>query len=277
MSPQASALPPYEALARFYDELSSERSYERWMRFVVAVLRRYGLSDGGRILDVGCGTGRLSRAFAELGHPVVGVDHSAAMLAVASEVCRGLEVELVQQDLRRLDLGPEAYDAAVCLCDVLNYMASAAELGAALAGVSRHLRPGGLFLFDLNTEWKLAEVYGQNTYAEHREDFSYIWENDYDEKSRRVCMHLAFFVRAGREDWPAENRMMVAADSRGAYVRFDEVHEQTAFTADEVLAACLAAGLSPLAYGSELEEAAGRPAPDPIHERTFYLARKPGR
>src|SRR5690606_20886948 len=104
---------------------------------------------------------RIAIGLMSLGHRVTGVDVSAAMLKQAQENARsfGFELSLYQQDLRQLRLS-DRFDGAVCLCDSLNYLTEHSDFTQALQKVADALKPGGIFLFDVNTEWKLEHVYG---------------------------------------------------------------------------------------------------------------------
>ena len=79
---------------------------------------------------------------------------------------------------------PEEADCIISVCDSLNYLTEDGELSAAFACVKASLRQGGLFLFDMNTEYKFREVLAQNTYAVTEEHAAYIWENDYDPEEK---------------------------------------------------------------------------------------------
>jgi SAM-dependent methyltransferase len=100
------------------------------------------------VLDVACGTGLLSRRIAVWAKSVVGLDASEAMLRQARQRLGPTQVRYVQGDFRKFALG-ETFDAAVCASDSLNYVQTAGELTDVFACVGRHLRPGGLFVFDV--------------------------------------------------------------------------------------------------------------------------------
>lgn len=246
---------PYHFLAPYYEQLSETRDWDAWLAYIQAILQEASNGASLRILDAACGTGRIAAGLLSLGHSVVGVDASEAMLAQAREKARqfGFTAEFVQQDLRRLQLG-QRFDCAVSLCDSLNYLTEPNEFSQGIRNIAHHLEPGGFFLFDVNTQWKLENVYGDYTYAEHRDGFSYIWENEYEPLLRIVRMQLAFFVEG----------------KQGLYQRFDEVHVQRAYTHSEVVQALTDAGLELLSYG----ELFGWRPPESQQERVFYLARK---
>ena len=262
---------PYAVLAPYYEELSDNRDWAAWLGFVEDVLRhempqerRAAEADGPehlkqdravRLLDAACGTGRIARGLVDRGFDVVGVDVSAGMLGEAEKKRKGVEKRFLlhRQDVRELALDT-TFKVAICLCDSLNYLLAPPDLQQAFQQIAAHLEPGGLFLFDVNTTWKLAHIYGDFTYAEHRENFSLVWENTYEPATSMVEMHLVFFIKA--------------ADGR--YVRYDETHRQRAFSDEEIQTALTAAGLDCLERGHLF----GLDPPEPLRERVFYLARK---
>ena len=107
------------------------------------------LPAGARVLDVCCGTGDLSRVLAAHGYHVTGIDGSEAMLRFAREQTPGGEFLLA--DARSFSIEAR-FDAAFSTYDSLNHILELAELESAFSSVCRALAPGGLFVFDLNTE-----------------------------------------------------------------------------------------------------------------------------
>ncbi len=146
-APEAGALDPYETLAPFYDDLTSEHDYELWISVLEAALMRHGLR-GRRLLDVACGTGKSFEPFLARGYRVTACDLSPAMLARAAGRAAG-RAELLVADMRDL---PEVgtFDLVTCIDEPLNYL-TAGELETAFASVAARLAPSGRYLFDLNT------------------------------------------------------------------------------------------------------------------------------
>ncbi|MBV9126130.1 MAG: methyltransferase domain-containing protein [Planctomycetes bacterium] len=143
-------LPPpnaegYERLAAFWNDYASW-FVPRYDRFVVSAANYYG-QPIRTVLDLACGTGLLTRRLARRVDSVVGLDASAAMLREARSRTRAANVRYLQGDFRDFSLG-ETFDAAVCASDSLNYLETPEELEKVFSCVRRHLRPGGLFLFD---------------------------------------------------------------------------------------------------------------------------------
>jgi SAM-dependent methyltransferase len=110
----------------------------------------------GRLLDLGCGTGRLLLPFARRGFSVLGVDLSAEMLSVTREKAdrAGLPVDLLQANIVELDALPEqSFDYAACLFSTLGMVTGSAERRRVVQHVHRLLRPGGRFVLHVHNRW----------------------------------------------------------------------------------------------------------------------------
>jgi SAM-dependent methyltransferase len=136
----------YELLAPFYDLYTRDYEHVGWLANIEAIAIEHGLT-GDRLFDVGCGTGKSFMPMLERGYEVTACDISPSMVERAREV-GGAEVLVA--DARELpDLGP--FDLALALDDALNYLLSDEELALAFEGIARNVRPGGMFVFDLNS------------------------------------------------------------------------------------------------------------------------------
>jgi 2-polyprenyl-6-hydroxyphenyl methylase/3-demethylubiquinone-9 3-methyltransferase len=115
--------------------------------FHKVLVERLGLDPRGlRVLDVGCGGGLLSEAFAASGCDVTGVDRSAPSLAAARTHAErsGLSIRYLDGSAESLPFDARAFDV-VCCCDVLEHVDSP---DIVLGEIARVLKPGGVFLFD---------------------------------------------------------------------------------------------------------------------------------
>ncbi len=221
----------YEAFASVYDLFMEQVAYDRWLAHIAAVWEKFGIAPRS-VIDLGCGTGNLLLSLAARGLDVIGVDLSAEMLAEAEHKARqqGLSPRLVCQDMTDLELGERA-DCILSLCDSMNYLTEDGELEQAFCRIAQHLTQEGLFLFDLNTEYKFREILGQNIFAASEDGAAYIWENDYDAESNINEYHVSFFIE----------------QENGLYERTDEFHYERAYALEEIKAALDAAGLKLLA------------------------------
>jgi len=147
--------PPYSAYARVYDQIGQRAFGERMAGVILAELSRLELHPRS-VLDLGCGTGSATLAFARAGLRAVGLDRSAQMLDRAREYSKdaGLAVEFVEGDMIELDL-VESVDLVTCIYDAVNYLADDAELRQFFRSVHRVLSPGGALVFDMNTRRRL--------------------------------------------------------------------------------------------------------------------------
>jgi len=139
------------AYAGLYDAIYRDKDYPGECALVERLLKAHAAGPVRRLLDLGCGTGRHAEIFAGHGLEVVGVDRSAGMLEQAKArqgAYPGLR--FLCGDARDVVAGePESFDATLMLFAVLSYHTENHDVAAALATVRRHLRPGGLFLFDV--------------------------------------------------------------------------------------------------------------------------------
>jgi SAM-dependent methyltransferase len=109
------------------------------------------------ILDMGCGTGQLARAFAARGHQVTGADPAAAMLAVARTRPGGEQVRWIETDAAGLAV-PTLFDLIVLTGHVFQLLLDDRAVRAALGTLRRHLAPHGRLAFETRNpevrEWQ---------------------------------------------------------------------------------------------------------------------------
>lgn len=154
------------------------------------------LRKGARILDLCCGTGQLSAKLTALGYRVTGVDGSSSMLHYARENAPG--VEFIHADARSFSL-PRKYHAVVSVFDSLNHVMKLGELAEVFRSAYNVLQPGGLFLFDLNTEpGFMHEWQGDFTIVE--DDHVCVVQNTYS-PSRRTASFDATIFRLDGGSW----------------------------------------------------------------------------
>ncbi len=141
----------YAAFARFYDAVQGDRADAA--DFVRSLLER-DHPDARSVLELACGTGSILARLRPR-YDVVGVDLSEEMLAVARRKLPG--VELVHADMTRVRLG-RRFDIVLCLYDSINHLLRRAQWEAVFDRAREHLEPDGVFVFDLNTERRLAAL-----------------------------------------------------------------------------------------------------------------------
>lgn len=182
----------YSHLAPFYDALSRE-DVSGWVSYLESLWHRLGVLPQS-ILELGCGTGNVTIPLAKKGYALTGVDIARPMLEEAKKKAEGMEIEFYEQDFTLLEI-PQVFDLCLSVCDGFNYVLERSKLKEALLRINRHLKLGGLLLFDVNSLVKLEEVYGNNTFAEINSDLGLFWTNSFDPSTQICTMHLTFFTR----------------------------------------------------------------------------------
>ena len=250
----------YTSFAAVYDTFMDNIPYEEWKSYLKELLKEYGVQDG-LVLDLGCGTGTMTELLAADGYDMIGMDNSEEMLEIAREkqIKSGHEILYLLQDMREFELYGTV-GAVFSICDSLNYITEPEELKQVFRWVNNYLDPGGIFIFDFNTEYKYREVLGDQTIAEAREDCSFIWDNYYYEEERINEYELSLFIREEEQD----------RDGYEMYRRYQETHYQRAYTLEEMQELLEAAGMRFLAaYDAFTKE-----RPTDTSERIYVIAGK---
>lgn len=255
----------YSALARVYDRLNAEIDYPAWADFVEECFDRHLAARPELVLDLACGTGRMTLELARRGYDMIGVDGSAEMLAEAyartDEENEGraendrLSILYLQQDLREFELYGTV-GAVTCCLDSVNYLLTEEDVAKCFAAVHNYLDPDGLFLFDVNTPRKFREVYGDNAYIleDHTPPAVFCgWQNAFDEETGICSFDLSVFE----------------AQSDGSYRRADEHQEERCYGMETLKRLLADAGMETLAvFGDDRK----RPACEG-DERWYFVAR----
>lgn len=247
----------YGEFARVYDMFQDNINYEEWAEYLIETLRQDDIGEG-LILELGCGTGTMTELFAAAGYDMIGIDNSEEMLAEAMEkrVESGHDILYLLQDMQDFELYGTVR-AVISVCDSMNYLTEEEDLEYLFALVNNYLDPGGLFIFDMNTEYKYRDVIGDATIAEDREDGSFIWENSYDPETGVNVYELALFLP--RED--------------GLYEKCVEEHYQRAYSVDKIRKMIEKSGMELVA----VYDAYTKNPPKADSERLTFIVREHGK
>ena len=264
------ALEAYTGFAAVYDTFMDDVPYREWGEYIHSMLCEKEVKDG-LVLDLGCGTGTMTEILAGYGYDMIGADNSEDMLELAMEkrIQSGHDILYLLQDMREFELYGTVR-AVVSVCDSLNYITDPEDLENVFRLVNNYLDPGGIFLFDFNTEYKYREVMGDCTIAEDRGVCSFIWDNYYYEEERINEYDLTLFVRETGQPDPDTDE----PDKEGQlYRRYTETHYQRAYTLEEMQRLLEKAGLVfEAAYDMDTKE-----VPGDTSERICVIAREHGK
>lgn len=242
----------YGALARSYDRLTNDVSYEAVVDFYFEILARENLWPRTAV-DLACGTGSVALLLAQRGLQVTGVDMSEEMLCVAAQKAQNRENRplFVCQRLQELQL-PKGIDLAVCALDSLDYITDPADCAEAIRRIYKALNPGGCFIFDVNTPEKLRAMDGQ-VFLDEDDDVYCVWRGAFDEGTNICSYGMDLFQREG-EVW----------------VRSFEEHREYAYSAQQLRRYLKAAGFTSVAVYADCR----MEAPAPGEQRIYIKARK---
>lgn len=219
-TPAIPAAHQYGDVAAVYDALMSGVPHDIWLRRIERAVRLRGRNPVSA-LDVACGTGIVTGLLYRRGYrPTVGVDISPAMVGIArtKAAARGQsDLPFLVQDAAELDLHGQRFDLAVSMFDSLNYIVEPARLLRAFQAVYRHLNPGGVFAFDMNSLYALSH----DMFSQHSDigPVRHDWRAHWDRETRICRVEMDFWI-TDRE----------TGDERF----FHETHIQRAYTVPEI-------------------------------------------
>jgi SAM-dependent methyltransferase len=209
---------PFSRFNRHYDKFMVKYvDYKGWVDYVIRIFRHFH-SDPKTVLDLACGTGIPTLILARRGYRMTGVDRSPEMLEVLESKRGNLPVTTVHADIRDFRV-PEPLEASICLYDSMNYLLTEDDLSSCFRCVRAAVMAGGLFVFDMNTVYGLAEQWGTRTSYRDVGDVNSIWQHEWDQETRVSSLTLTFWEKSGAQE-PAE--------------KFVEIHQERAYYPGEI-------------------------------------------
>ncbi len=234
----------YSVIANCYDKFShNDCDYVSWSQYLYVLAKKHNVK---KVVDIACGTGKMTVLLAKRGLQTIGVDNSSEMLSVASQKVRGV---FVLQDMQKLAL-PGRCDMAVCVNDGVNYLPPQ-NLVAFFQRVGQNIKSGAPFVFDISSQYKLTNVVGNNVFYIDDDNQTLLWTNSLKDNS--LTMNLTLFDGDGQN-----------------YQRFDESHTQYVYSTQDICQALEQAGFSLVEVTSEY----GKPLTDDALRITFYAVKK---
>lgn len=199
--------------ARIYDEFMKDVNYNSWYKF----LREF-IKTPSTLLDLGCGTGNISKLFSESGFDVIGVDISSDMIEVAKT--KDKKTNYVVDDM--LEYRNEKVDYIMCNFDTINYLSSFKDLERFFINVYNNLNNGGIFVFDIVKEEIFEEIFQDDLFVDTTENYSCIWYHEKLKETKDYSKHLV-------------SMEIFYKLPNGLYEKIEEVTKKTIFNLDKVI------------------------------------------
>ncbi|MFM1581840.1 class I SAM-dependent methyltransferase [Helcococcus bovis] len=224
----------YNRFSDFYDELVFDIDYEKYANNIFTILNKNNIKTGN-ILEIGCGTGNLTSELSKLkDFNILAFDNSIEMLNHAFVKLLDKEnVTVILQDMYKFDYNSFKNDVIITLLDVVNYITDESKLEKLFKNIYDGLNENGVFIFDLNSRYKLLDVLGNNQYIYERKNIFYTWENRLEEDL--VHFYLNFFVK----------------DKNGLYERVEEKQVERYYSIDFIISKLKSVGFDEIYYIDE--------------------------
>ena len=204
----------YEDFSYIYDKLSFDLDYEGYANNILKLVNQYNIKKEN-MLELAAGSGMLTKYFFDEFENIDALDISPDMLNVFANKYDNDNINLIYYDMVEFENSGK-YDLIVILLDSINYVTDPKDLQKLFNNCYKNLKDEGLLVFDINSEYKMTQVFGSNCYVYEYEDIFYTWDNFYEDDL--VDMHLNFFVE--NED--------------GSYDRIYEYQQERIYRTNEV-------------------------------------------
>ena len=156
---------------------------------------------------------------AEKGYDMIGIDLSVEMLEIAAEKARNADKDILflNQDMSDFELYGTV-DAMVCALDGVNYLTEDGQLSDMLSKLHYYLNPGGILIFDINTEYKFRNILDGSTFVYDDKDAYCVWNSEFDQEEGICYFDLNIFTQ----------------NPDGTYTRRDEFQEERAYSVEDI-------------------------------------------
>lgn len=211
----------YEHFARHYQH----SQYSAFTKRVITEVFPHWLEildfEPKSVLDLASGAGEFAIVQSKAGLNVVALDQSPSLLGLARTAAKeeGAAVRWVQGDISQFSL-QDQFDCVTCWFDSLNYLVKIEDLANCFKASYAHLKPGGYFLFDMNTIYGIVVQWQKNRYfiQQETDDYLEVCANSCDFENSVAQMRIIMFEKAGK-----------------AWNRFEEVHTERGYAVDDIL------------------------------------------
>jgi len=170
----------YASFAKGYYRLMKDNDYAAYADYYEKIFEKENITPS-LMLDLGCGAGSLTSVMADRGFDMIGVDISEEMLNIAKNENNRDTVLYLCQDMREFELYGTV-DVIYSSLDCINYITGLRDLKKVFALADNYLNPGGIMIFDLNTENYFKTVLNKKTHVFEEDGVYLVWQSEYQNK-----------------------------------------------------------------------------------------------
>lgn len=206
----------YTDFAPVYDYLLRHVDYDRWYRYIRAMMKRY-VPKADKILELGCGTGRFGAKFSRDNFTIFGMDLSMDMLRVA-RVRSYRNFRIFCGDMRDFRLNTR-FDFIFSVHDTMNYFLTYGDITKILQSTKRVLSDRGVFMFDITTEYNIRKFFNNRVKQFETRDNIVEWSNRYDERRKIIYSSLIFHKPDGTSSREEHIQRIYSVDEISSLLR----------------------------------------------------------
>ncbi len=241
----------YNIFARYYDLLTENVDYDAGFNFISGFLNEIGAKT---VIDLACGTGKMSEKLINNGYSLTCIDASDEMLSLAENRLFNAGGKYVLINAKMQDFALcEPQDACICCLDSINHLTDKKDVLKAFENVYASLNNFGVFIFDVNTVYKHKTALNNQTYVFDEDDFYLVWDNEVL-GNERVRIILDFFIE----------------NENGLYERYSEEFEERAYSEELLTEMLEKAGFREIDIYGDFNKS----RPTNTDERFYFVCRK---
>lgn len=239
------------SFAAIYDDIMERVPYYYWYNYLKHILYYYN-KNPNKIMELACGTGNMMKYFSSDSEKLYGIDKSEDMLAIAQNKFRNNKnVKLFNTDMSR-KIEYDNFDFIYSVFDSMNYILQFDELINVFENVFINLDQEGIFVFDINTEYRLMDIV-EGTKKLQGDFYTCYWKDIVDEENEEWIVELNILLDKGDE---IEN--------------FKETHVETSYPLEKIKKGLLNVGFQHVDYYRSFTFSKG----DPKNDRIYFVALK---
>lgn len=239
------------SFAVIYDDVMQRVPYYYWYKYIKHLLAYYNKKPDN-IMELACGTGNMIKYFAKEANSVYGIDKSKDMLTVAQNKFNGYDnVNLFNIDMSEKNKYGD-FDLIYSIFDSLNYILEYENLVKVFDNAYYNLNRDGIFIFDINTIYRLMDI-NEGTNKIEGEDYTCYWRDIVDREKREWIVELNIYLDRGQS---IEN--------------FTEKHVETSYSLSKIKEGLLKVGFKHIDYYKSFTFRSGKPK----NNRIYFVALK---